>query len=629
MKELSIEEKAKRYDEAIRESSKIINHCAGGTNIPECVSVKATIEQIFPELKESEDEKIRKELLTFFKESIHGGHILTNKEYDSWIAWLEKQGIPAKLSEEEQNRFAKGVLTGCALSFIDYLDAHKYEGKMCVSNGECEDIENAFHNAMWDRLHRYYCKYIEKQGEQKPYGQRQECTDCQFNYAGECKGFCAMKRGEQKPINKAEPKFKVGDWVIRSAEDFKHDTYLVTDVKDYYVCEELDGRRVTFTFNDVHKNFKLWTIQDAKEGDVLYMDNGLSTCTFIYKSINNVIIQKYASYNKFGFEGTSYLVLNDGYVCPATKEQCELLFSKMKEAGYEWDAEKKELKKRQKHTPKHKVGDTIYYNSFGDVKSMIITNVTTDSTDNPMYEDENGNIVFEEDLIEYNTAWNEESSSFKDKLLELFQRFRWYCKDKNQTNGDIIDYVNAHTQELIDTVQNKSWGEEDEEMLRRCISATFDHGYLKECNWLKCIKDRVQPKQEWSEEDENAIQVLKDIVKHSNEINENIYTMSLKEKLYEWLKSLKDRVQPMHEWSKEDERMLNQIIKDYERGNESWLKGQGSLPFGNRITWLKSLRPQSQWKPSDEQMKALWNVYQGGKEQAELATLYNDLKKLK
>ena len=30
---------------------------------------------------------------------------------------------------------------------------------------------------------------------------------------------------------------------------------------------------------------------------------------------------------------------------PATKEQRDLLFSKMKEAGYEWDAEKKELKK--------------------------------------------------------------------------------------------------------------------------------------------------------------------------------------------------------------------------------------------------------------------------------------------
>lgn len=73
---------------------------------------------------------------------------------------IETQGEdPGK---EEQNEFAKGVLSNCAMSFIDYLDTHKYEGKMCVSNIECEDIENAFHNTMWDRLHRYYCKYINK-----------------------------------------------------------------------------------------------------------------------------------------------------------------------------------------------------------------------------------------------------------------------------------------------------------------------------------------------------------------------------------------------------------------------------------------------------------------------------------
>ena len=32
-------------------------------------------------------------------------------------------------------------------------------------------------------------------------------------------------------------------------------------------------------------------------------------------------------------------------VYPATKEQRDTLFAKMKEAGYIWDAEKKELKK--------------------------------------------------------------------------------------------------------------------------------------------------------------------------------------------------------------------------------------------------------------------------------------------
>ena len=38
---------------------------------------------------------------------------------------------------------------------------------------------------------------------------------------------------------------------------------------------------------------------------------------------------------------------NLGFDCgkPATKEQCDILFQKMKEACYEWDAKKKELKK--------------------------------------------------------------------------------------------------------------------------------------------------------------------------------------------------------------------------------------------------------------------------------------------
>jgi len=97
---------------------------------------------------------------------------------------------------------------------------------------------------------------------------------------------------------------------------------------------------------------------------------------------------------------------------------------------------------------------------------------------------------------------------------------------------------------------NLAWSEEDEKRLQSCLNILQAKGIMGatetiNTKWLKSLKDRVQspPKQEWSEEDENAIHVLKDIVKHSNEINENIYTMPLKEKLYDWLKSLKDRVQ--------------------------------------------------------------------------------------
>ena len=65
--------------------------------------------------------------------------------------------------------------------------------------------------------------------------------------------------------------------------------------------------------------------------------------------------------------------------------------------------------------------------------------------------------------------------------------------------------------------------------------------------WLQeysnMLEKQGERKSDWSEEDKNTIQVLKNIVRHSDEIDENIYTMSLKEKLYDWLKSLKHRSQ--------------------------------------------------------------------------------------
>lgn len=92
---------------------------------PSDVGIQNWVNDNVPELRESEDEKIRKELISFLQSY---NTLLTQK----FITWLEEQ-------------------------------------------------------------------------EQKPYGQRKECLDCQFNYAGECKGSCQMKRDEQKPSDMVEP----------------------------------------------------------------------------------------------------------------------------------------------------------------------------------------------------------------------------------------------------------------------------------------------------------------------------------------------------------------------------------------------------------------------------------------
>lgn len=74
------------------------------------------------------------------------------------------------------------------------------------------------------------------------------------------------------------------------------------------------------------------------------------------------------------------------------------------------------------------------------------------------------------------------------------------------------------------------------------------------------------------------------------------------------------------EWSEEDENMLWNII--------SIVGESKSIQADEMLDWLKSLRPQSHWKPSKEQMKALWDAYKGGKEQEPLRELIEQLKKL-
>jgi len=83
MKELSIEEKAKAYDEALEKARQL---CVYPTTKP----FISDLQDLFPELREeSEDERIRKAILELVKQS---SAILDKQNQNNMIAWLEKQG---------------------------------------------------------------------------------------------------------------------------------------------------------------------------------------------------------------------------------------------------------------------------------------------------------------------------------------------------------------------------------------------------------------------------------------------------------------------------------------------------------------------------------------------------------
>lgn len=126
------------------------------------------------------------------------------------------------------------------------------------------------------------------------------------------------------------------------------------------------------------------------------------------------------------------------------------LFQKMKEAGYEWDVEYKQLKKIEQDP-----------------------------------------ICSEGNLPE-----------FESYLCLMFQKFRTkgMC-----TNGEIIDYVKEHSQKLKDALCHH-WSEEDND----CLNAAINNlEYLKDnytyhemglepaINWLESLKDRIQPQPQW------------------------------------------------------------------------------------------------------------------------------------
>ncbi len=153
------------------------------------------------------------------------------------------------------------------------------------------------------------------------------------------------KQGEQKPVDKVEQKFNVGDWVVFNN---KHQSiYQIEKIENgYYILRHTHGG--SFRVCVLHdESLRLWTIEDAKDGDVLYSLD--SKQPFIYKDrLQFSQARGYCCINKFGEFAVWYtskcVICTDKYI-PATKEQRDFLFAKMKDAGYVWNVGKKELRK--------------------------------------------------------------------------------------------------------------------------------------------------------------------------------------------------------------------------------------------------------------------------------------------
>lgn len=159
MGELTIEAKAKAYDYAVNKAKELILNENGVVRVD-----KPLFDELFPsEMEESEDERIRKGLIEYFKDFRLG--TFAYLEPKKIIAWLEKQGeeiIPLKeiiLNVWELGNYWKELTKGiCNTEHgtqLDYIVKHWKEGE-------------------------HYIKSFNKQGEQKPaeWGDKDDLRYC-------------------------------------------------------------------------------------------------------------------------------------------------------------------------------------------------------------------------------------------------------------------------------------------------------------------------------------------------------------------------------------------------------------------------------------------------------------------
>lgn len=266
-------------------------------------NICAYIGENCPELKESEDERIKKAIINTIEDC---SAILSSDNQKRMIAWLEKQGktaLDAKLKFKVGDRVVLSTSDGEKLVQIDSIEYFK--------SGEP--------------------RYITSEG----------------------RWFGNGTKAHLLP-DKVEPKFKVGDWIISNN---KKSTYQVIEVKRgiYVIRDNADNHEYHIGIEECEKNGRRWNISDAKDGDILWHSNSASNGIFIFKEIRHTDgkVLCYCDY-----DSEDHFCTGEYHTCcwssdnikPATKEQRDHLFEKMKEAGYEWDKDKNELRKIE-HTP--------------------------------------------------------------------------------------------------------------------------------------------------------------------------------------------------------------------------------------------------------------------------------------
>jgi len=449
----------KAYNEAIKREKAIIEVAEKEEEV-----YKSAI-TIFPELCESEDERIRKEI----EQLIQCMHDADPRK-KRWIAWLEKQKEYESTDfEYVWDRTDCGALTsaldkyskeaiinmchawydkGIELERKSWLEKqgeertinYPIEGMFPYTepadtlDGEIENIWNKLRNCdntftaaksgLYEVIH-HFANWLEKQSYTK--------KDVDDAYL---KGICNTKhelekQGEQKPTNKIEPKFHEGEWIISND---KKSTYQVIEVKRgiYVIRDNVDNHEYHIGIEECEKSGRLFTIQDAKDGDVLVASD---SSIFIFKEVRGSSCKHYIALTsdneiQVNTKLDKFWETARG-VKPSTKEQRDTLLKAMDDAEYTFDFGKKELKKIEKKSQRMvsaEAKEALYDKPTDEeMKELLRTEYEKGRADA---------------IAEMKSSWSEYDMSKVQRICEYLNEAKKYYADITEVR-DCIDWLKS------------------------------------------------------------------------------------------------------------------------------------------------------------------------------------------
>ena len=390
-------------------------------------NICAYIDEKCPELKESEGERIW--IINYLNNRILNSTIIAEKEnLKKAIAWLEKQceqkPMFVKDFQEEpvsvwHNASEKYPLT--EKEIIVLRDNKIYYGKYIGGRHEYVRAELQLRDDMAQTYATIDCL------TKKDKWIYVEDLQTLANSAKTCKN-------EQNHVDKVEPKFHIGDWVVSPNGVYWH---IDAINNNRYEVSSTDGARADWSLNT--SLYRLWTIEDAKDGDVLVASDG---SIFLFKGTIDCACKHYVALTtdnvvKFN-EGLEHYWETSTAVHPATKKQRDQLEKAMADAGYTFDFEKKELKK-------------IAQNPVIEMKTPEKSLCVDSDTYNK--------IVDECVYGEQKSAWSEEDESHIRYLIECLE----HCK-----KGVALTMTTSTSQEYINWLKSlkpqNTWKPSDEQM---------------------------------------------------------------------------------------------------------------------------------------------------------------------